>query len=108
MAVYDALSNKELIFIAENHKTKSIREISKVLGRSYSAIQKAMTALGFYTYHVWTPEEDNFLIENYKKLTAAQIAEVLGLEYKVCIYNRIRRLRKNGRFGDNRSNAQGV
>ena len=97
MAWHDALTKEEEQFISKHVKDMSISEIATSLGRSYYTIQKHTDKIGHHPIHKWTEEEDNVLLTLYGTYMVEYIARVLNLDAN-CVYNRIRRLRKNGKL----------
>ena len=97
MARYDKLTKQEEQYIKEHFSTMTLSEIATSLGRSYYTIQKCTERLGLHKIHKWTPEEDEVVISLYGEYMAEYISRVLNLDVN-CVYNRIRRLRRNGQL----------
>lgn len=96
MARYDALTEKEHRFIEENAEKMKISEIAESIGRSYFTVQKALAAKGYHRFHLWTAEEDRLLIRlKNEGWSSEYIARRLHVGAD-CVYNRVRRLRKQG------------
>ena len=98
MANYDALTDDERAFIKEHLSDMTVGEIALSLGRNYYTIISEMRRIGHYCYHKWTDKEDTELKslwgENYS-------AEYISRKMRIGvdgIYNRIRRLKKNGKW----------
>ena len=91
----DSLTQKEKDYIAQHCRDMSIGEMALSLGRNYFTIQKETSAIGFHRFHRWTPEEDALLFELWDTFCAEYIARRLKVDAN-CVYNRVRRLKKNG------------
>ena len=96
MAIHDALRKDEKKFIEEHFNDMTIGEIALALGRSYEAVQQHTSRKNLHRFHRWTDEETAILL---KLMSEGYMAEYIARKLKIdvnCVYNRIRRLRKNG------------
>lgn len=97
MALYDILKEEEKEFIRKHLDDMTIGEMALSLGRSYFTVQKYTDSIGYHRYHRWTEEEDKVLIRLWGLYGAEYIARCLNLDAN-CVYNRVRRLKKNGKL----------
>ena len=97
MANYDALTTEEKRYIRAHSEDMAIEEIALALGRGYSTVQKYAKSTGRGRYHTWTAEEDAMLMSLWKEYCAEYISRRMGIDVN-SIYNRIRRLKRNGKW----------
>lgn len=77
-------SEDETIFLKENYKFYTIKELSLILNRTPKAIRGKLWHLGISLEELnrvevydWTEKEITFLKENYKNMTDREIAKIL-------------------------------
>lgn len=90
------LSSEEREFIKKNVGKKTIGEIAAAIGRNYYTVWGITKSLGHNPIHVWTRDEDEKMLSMWGRYSAKYIAGKLGVQTS-SVYNRMRRLRKNGK-----------
>lgn len=93
----NGITEKEMGYIREHFEEMTISEIALALGRSYEAVRNHAVAMKLHKFHKWTDEEDLELFELYGKLSTEEISRKLNVDIN-SVYNRVRRLKKNGRW----------
>ncbi len=101
MGKTDGITKSEKDYIKNHFLEMTISEIALALGRSYEAVRNHCVAMHLHRIHKWKAEEDAVLFEMWGKYPAGYIAEQLKTEVN-SVYNRVRRLRRNGMWYDDR------
>lgn len=83
-------SDEEINFLKENYESKTYKEISFILNRSDSSVEKKIKRLGLYKkntndYTYWSDNKLLFLIENYNNYSCKDLGELLGFTEKKII-----------------------
>lgn len=88
-------TREELLFIKNNYKTLSVKDISKVLERSEKGVRAKIERMGIKLStqernkpFEWTRDHVKFLKTNYKELSDKKISIVLGTTYSVVLRKR--------------------
>lgn len=101
----DGITKSEKDYIKEHFAEMTISEIALALGRSYEAVRNHAVAMKLHKIHKWTVEEDTLLMEMWGTYPAEYIARQLKGVDANSVYNRVRRLKKNGKWPINRNES---
>lgn len=101
----DGITKPEKDYIKEHFSEMNISEIALALGRSYEAVRNHCVLMNLHRIHKWTAEEDVVLMEMWGTYPAEHIARHLKGVNANSVYNRVRRLKRNGKWMANKDEA---